>query len=82
MLKKIIQIFIKGYQRWVSPLFPSSCRYSPTCSTYMLEAVEEHGSLKGVLMGVFRILRCHPMAKGGYDPVPNHFTLKRQHKRI
>lgn len=69
---------IKGYQRFISPLFPPSCRYRPTCSSYTIQAIERFGGLRGVTMGFFRVLRCHPFAKGGYDPVPEHFTLKRQ----
>lgn len=81
MMKQLIQLPIRGYQKWISPLFPPSCRYQPSCSTYMYEAVEEHGTVKGLLMGISRVLRCHPMAHGGYDPVPDHFTLKRQYRR-
>ena len=55
---------------------PLSCRYRPTCSNYMIGAIEKHG-LKGVLMGIARILRCHPFVTGGDDPVPDYFTLRR-----
>lgn len=80
-MRRIIQAPIKFYQRFISPLFPPSCRYNPSCSTYMLEAIEEYGSIKGLIMGISRILRCHPFAKGGYDPVPDHFNVKRQYQR-
>lgn len=74
-MKSIIINFVRLYQKWISPLFPPSCRYRPTCSTYMIEAVEKHG-IKGVLMGIARILRCHPFVEGGEDPVPDEFTLR------
>lgn len=75
-MKKLLIAFVKCYQRFISPAFPASCRYRPTCSQYMIEAIDKHG-LKGVLMGVSRILRCHPFTEGGDDPVPDHFSLHR-----
>jgi putative membrane protein insertion efficiency factor len=60
---------IKGYRRFVSPMLPPSCRFTPSCSLYTLQAVEKYGLLKGVLMGARRLLRCHPFSEGGYDPV-------------
>ena len=59
----------KGYKRFVSPMLPPSCRFTPSCSLYTLQAIEKYGLLKGVLMGTRRILRCHPFSKGGFDPV-------------
>lgn len=61
---------IRGYQRWISPFLGKNCRYEPTCSNYMLEAVRVHGVLCGVWLGVKRIARCHPWHAGGWDPVP------------
>ncbi|MBE0538754.1 MAG: membrane protein insertion efficiency factor YidD [Ignavibacterium sp.] len=63
-------LLIKIYQLLISPLFPSSCRYTPTCSHYTLEALQKYGLLKGGWLGVKRISRCHPWGGSGYDPVP------------
>jgi len=61
---------IRFYQRVISPLFPPSCRYTPSCSQYTLEAVTKYGAARGLFMGGRRLLRCHPFHPGGYDPVP------------
>uniref|UniRef100_A0A832G8S7 Putative membrane protein insertion efficiency factor n=1 Tax=Ignavibacterium album TaxID=591197 RepID=A0A832G8S7_9BACT len=63
-------LLIKIYQIFISPLFPSSCRYTPTCSQYTLEALKKYGVLKGLWLGIKRISRCHPWGGSGYDPVP------------
>ena len=60
---------LRAYKFLISPLLPSACRYRPTCSEYMLEAVEKFGAVKGVWMGMKRLGRCHPFHEGGYDPV-------------
>ena len=60
---------LRGYKRAISPLFPPACRYVPTCSEYAMEAVERFGVWRGGFMVLLRLLRCHPLAKGGYDPV-------------
>lgn len=70
ILKSFIMFMLKGYKKFISPILPPSCRYYPTCSEYMFQAVEKYGSFKGVFMGIKRILRCNPFSKGGYDPVP------------
>jgi hypothetical protein len=67
---RVAVLMIRGYQVTLSPLLPSACRYQPTCSAYTLEAVERYGAMHGGWMGMKRILRCHPFARGGYDPVP------------
>ena len=64
------------YKRWISPAFPPSCRYVPTCSEYAMEAVERYGALRGGLMATWRLLRCHPFAKGGLDPVVTKMATK------
>lgn len=69
-MKSLVVLLIRFYQRFLSPLLPSSCRYQPTCSNYMLQAVERYGVVKGVWLGIKRIGRCHPFHEGGYDPVP------------
>ena len=60
---------IRVYRRYVSPMLPASCRYTPSCSLYTLQAIEKYGVLRGIPMGALRLLRCHPFARGGFDPV-------------
>jgi len=67
---RILRGAIRVYQVMISPLFAGSCRYYPSCSQYTYEAVTRYGWLRGSWMGMKRIGRCHPFAKGGYDPVP------------
>lgn len=69
-MKNIFIIIIKFYQKYISPLKSVKCPYIPTCSQYGLEAIEKYGAFKGGLMAAWRILRCNPFSKGGYDPVP------------
>jgi len=68
-MKVLALWLLRVYKQWVSPAFPPSCRYVPTCSEYAMEAVERYGALRGGLMSAWRVLRCHPFVKGGYDPV-------------
>lgn len=68
--KNILILLIRGYRTFISPLFPPTCRFYPTCSTYFLQAVTKYGFLKGSYLGIKRILKCHPGHPGGYDPLP------------
>lgn len=69
-MKKILIWLIGGYRWFISPLFPPSCRFTPTCSQYAIESIERFGTIKGSYLATIRILRCHPFHPGGYDPVP------------
>ena len=69
-MKRTILLSISLYQAGISPFIPSSCRYTPSCSRYSQQAVEQYGAMKGVWMGVKRLARCHPWGGQGYDPVP------------
>jgi uncharacterized protein len=68
-MKSALLGLLRLYKRWISPAFPPACRYVPTCSEYAMEAVERHGAVRGGLMAGWRLLRCHPLAKGGLDAV-------------
>ena len=70
LVRKGLVLLLKGYRRFVSPLKPPTCRFFPSCSAYMLDAVQRHGSGKGTWLGLRRLFRCHPLNPGGYDPVP------------
>jgi putative membrane protein insertion efficiency factor len=61
---------IKFYKNAISPILPAACRYTPTCSDYMLQAIQKYGAAKGTWLGIKRLSRCHPWGKSGYDPVP------------
>ena len=69
-MKKLLIYMIKFYRKYISPMKSTKCPYIPTCSSYALEAVAKYGALKGGLLTLWRILRCNPFSKGGYDPVP------------
>ena len=77
LLKRILIGLIRFYKGWISPLFPPSCRYYPTCSAYTIVAIEKHGPILGLIMGFSRILRCNPFVPGGIDYVPDKFSLRR-----
>ena len=70
MVKKVLIGIIRVYRAFISPLFPPTCRFQPTCSQYAIEAVERFGVIAGTWLTVKRVLRCHPLHPGGYDPVP------------
>jgi uncharacterized protein len=68
-MKCFVVLLLRGYKRFISPMMLPSCKYTPTCSEYAMEAVERYGVVRGVAMSVWRVLRCNPFAKGGLDPV-------------
>lgn len=67
---------IRLYQRFISPLFPPHCRFTPTCSAYAVTALKRYGAIRGTLLTVCRLVRCQPFCKAGYDPVPLSFSLR------
>jgi putative membrane protein insertion efficiency factor len=70
LLKLLIINIIKIYQRFISPFFPSSCKFSPSCSRYGIEAINKYGAIRGSFLTVKRVLKCNPWNNGGYDPIP------------
>ena len=69
-MSKVFVLLIRGYQLFISPLLPASCRYYPTCSSYAIEAIGKHGAISGSWLAIRRVARCHPFRPGGFDPVP------------
>ena len=69
-MKKFLLWLIRGYKRFLSPLFPPACKFYPTCSDYMAQAVQKYGAVKGLWLGIRRLLKCHPFHDCEYDPVP------------
>ena len=70
MVSSVLVVLVRAYQRLVSPLFPASCRYTPSCSEYAAQALSRHGLFRGLLLAVARVVRCNPWSEGGEDPVP------------
>ena len=68
-MSKLLVGLIQIYRRFLSPMLPPTCRYEPSCSLYTVQAIEKYGALRGLFMGIRRVLRCHPFARGGFDPV-------------
>jgi putative membrane protein insertion efficiency factor len=79
-MRRIIILIIRGYQYVISPYLAPSCRYTPSCSNYSIEAFQRFGFIRGLILSVRRIFSCHPWHHGGYDPVPTSFTLKKSIK--
>ena len=79
-MKKVAKALIRFYQTVISRNTQPHCIYIPTCSAYALEAIERFGAIRGGLLSMWRILRCNPFSRGGFDPVPDHFTFKREFK--
>lgn len=71
-MQTALQSVLGLYQRWLSPMLPSACRFVPTCSEYAREAIAIHGTVVGGALALWRLLRCHPLTRGGFDPVPAH----------
>lgn len=69
-MKKLFLFIIKFYKKYISPMKSTKCPYIPSCSEYGMEAIEKYGALKGGALALWRIIRCNPFSKGGYDPVP------------
>jgi putative membrane protein insertion efficiency factor len=69
-MKRVVLAALRFYKAQISPALPPACRYTPTCSEYAIEAVEQYGALRGTVMAVRRVVSCNPFARGGYDPVP------------
>lgn len=80
-MKNVLIFFIQIYRKFISPLFPPSCRFQPTCSQYAMEALEKFGVWRGGYLAIKRILSCHPFHPGGYDPVPSCNTKLHQHQK-
>ncbi len=74
-MKRVLLAPLAAYQRWISPSLPRRCRYEPTCSAYAAQSIRRFG-LRGAVLAAWRLLRCNPLSHGGFDPVPDRFTLR------
>ena len=81
-MKRIAIALIRGYRKFISPAKPPCCRFTPTCSAYAIEAFQKRGFFVGLILTVWRILRCNPFCKGGYDPVPEKGLRNRDVSKI
>ncbi len=81
-MKKILIKMLRGYKKYISPHIGNNCRFSPTCSEYMMQAIEIHGAGKGLLLGTWRLFRCNPFGRVGYDPVPPKGQWKNADKKV
>jgi len=68
-MRELLIAFLRLYKRWISPMLPAACRFQPTCSEYMAAAIQQHGVVRGVSLGLRRLLKCNPFHSGGFDPV-------------
>ena len=75
-MKRVLLAAIDAYKRLVSPTLPRRCRYEPTCSAYAAQSIRRFGAIRGMLLACWRLLRCNPFSHGGFDPVPDRFTLR------
>lgn len=82
MIKKFFLLLLRGYKKYISPHLGDNCRFKPTCSEYAMQAIETHGSIKGIILASWRLLRCNPFGKVGYDPVPPKGQWKNSERHI
>jgi uncharacterized protein len=81
-LATVVLVPIRLYQRLISPALPRRCRYEPTCSAYAVDAVRRYGVVRGVVLAVWRLLRCNPFSRGGYDPVEAQTLFKERRGQV
>ena len=82
MISKLLICLVKFYRKFLSPLKRPCCRFTPTCSEYAIEALRVHGALKGTALSIYRVLRCNPLCRGGYDPVPPKVSKTTKGRKI
>lgn len=76
MIKKLFLFLLKTYKKIISPFLGNHCRFYPSCATYTHEAIDKYGIIKGLILGIVRIFKCHPFHPGGYDPIPDSFEVQ------